>query len=393
MEKIHEMEKERPHALLGASNSHRWLECTPSARAEEGYPDMGSDFAKEGSLAHAMAARKLKERLGLPTFAETAEIRELSGYMTGEMEEYTSEYADFVMERFQETERNTPEGKVKPHLFVEKRLDYSEWVKEGFGTGDAVILSWNRIEVIDFKYGKGVPVSAGDNTQMKLYALGVAQEYDYCYDFDEIRMTIYQPRIGNISSCDIYGSDLREWAENYVKPLATLAWQGKGARKSGEWCRFCKAKGDCPRFTADCLVEYFMNPNAETLEVRQYSGILGMLPSIKDWIKAIEERSLEMALGGTEIPGYKLVEGRSVRKITDPEKVAAALTWLGATSEDIFRPRELKTLTDLEKHFGKKTFKETCGEWIEKPAGKPTLVPDSDKRNELNKTDFDDIEI
>ncbi|MCH5241774.1 MAG: DUF2800 domain-containing protein [Muribaculaceae bacterium] len=390
MEGMAEME-EKTHALLGASNSHRWLECTPSARAEQLYPDLGSDFAKEGSLAHAIAAKKLKERLGQPVYAEIAEIKELSEFMSGEMEEYTTEYADFVMERYMEAVRNTPEGKVRPHLFVEKRLDYSEWVKDGFGTGDAVILSYDMLEVIDFKYGKGVKVDANNNPQMKLYALGTAEEFSYCYDFDQVRMTIYQPRMGNISSWETYGGDLLEWAERHVKPLATLAWFGEGSRKSGDWCRFCKAKGNCPRFTADCMVEYFMNPNAEALDPKTISRIFGMMSSIKDWVKAIEDKSLADALNGVEIPGYKLVEGKSNRKITDQRGLLIKLTMSGYDSEALMMSRKLKTLTELEKLIGKKKFGKLSQGFIEKPAGKPTLVPVGDKREILNNNDFKDL--
>lgn len=392
MEGMDKME-EKKHALLGASSSHRWLECTPSAREEEKYPDQGSEFAREGSLAHAIAAKKLKERLGLPVYAEIQEIKELSEYLSGEMMEYTTDYADFVMQRFEETERNTPEGKVKPHLYVEKRLDYSEWVKEGFGTGDAVIVSWNAVEVIDFKYGKGVKVDAFENPQMMIYALGASQEFDYCYDFDQVLMTIYQPRVGNISSWMAYGSELLEWANNLVRPLATLAWQGEGSRKSGDWCRFCKAKGNCPRFTADCMVEYFMNPNAEGLKPQTMARILGMMPSIKDWVKAIEDKSLADALEGVEIPGYKVVEGRSVRKITDQSGLLVKLTMSGYEGEILMKPRELKGLGELEKIIGKKRFAELSAGFIEKPAGKPTLVPVEDKREILNNNDFKDLEL
>lgn len=383
----------RQHAVLSASASHRWLECTPSARAEENYPDQGSEFALEGTLAHAMASRELKTRLGRDTKKEDIEIAHLEDYCSGEMKEHTTDFADYVMMRLEEAGRATPMGRVKPDIRIEQRLDYSAWVPGGFGTGDAVIVSHDTVEVIDFKYGKGVKVEAENNPQMKLYALGAIDWYAYAYDIKKIRMTIFQPRIGNISSWETDIKSLLAWGRQELKPLAKIAWEGLGARKSGEWCRFCKAKGDCPRLTADCVVDYFINPNADTLTPREYSGILGMLPSIKDWIKTIEERSLALALDGTEIPGYKIVEGRSVRKIVDIERVAAALMETGATEEEVYRPRELRTLTDLEKTFGKKKFSQLCGDWIEKPAGKPTLAEVSDKRAEINKNDFNDLDI
>lgn len=382
------------HALLGASSSHRWLECTPSARAEERCQDSGSEFAREGSLAHAIAAKKLKMKLGLPYFTETAEIRELAEYLTGEMEEYTTEYADFVMSRYRLAEEQTPEGKPKPEIRIEQRLDYSGWAPEGFGTGDCVIVGHDRLEIIDFKYGKGVAVEAEENPQMKLYALGAVEEFDYGYFFDRIILTIYQPRIGNISSWGTTISELLHWGEDVVRPLAKIAWRGEGARKSGEWCKFCKVKGDCPRLAIDSASDFQQNPNADGIDTDSLSRILQTLPLIKDWVKAIEDRSLKMALEGEEIPGWKLVEGRSVRKITDSEGAANALRGIGASDDEIFRPRELRTLTDLEKTFGKKEFARVCGGFIEKPAGKPTLVEESDKRKALKeKSDFDNIGI
>lgn len=385
--------EEKAHALLSASRSQCWLECTPSARAEEKYPDEGSDFANEGTLAHAMAAKKLKERLGLPTFAETAEIRELSEYMTGEMEEYTSEYADFVMERYATAFRNTPMGKVTPEIRIEQRLDFSSWVKEGFGTGDTVIVSHDTIEIIDLKYGKGVKVDATDNPQLKLYALGAMEYYDYAYGVEKVTMTIYQPRVGNISSWECGIKELEEWGYEVLAPIASMAYRGLGSRKSGEWCRFCKAKGECPRLAADSVVDYLVHPDGTELSASELSALLYKLPMIKDWVSAVEERSLDLALSGKEIPGYKVVEGRSIRKIIDAKAVAMALVGIGGTEAEIYKPQELRNLTDLEKTFGKKLFASTCKEWIEKPKGKPTLVPVSDKREEINNNDFKDLEI
>lgn len=394
MAAVYKEKEQEGHALLGASSSHRWLECWPSARVERQYSDRSSDFAAEGSLAHAIAAKKLKERIGQAAFSEIAEIRKLSQYLTGEMEEYTEEYADFVMSRFEEARERTPKGRQQPQIFIEQRLDYSRYAEGGFGTGDAVIVSHDTVEIIDLKYGKGVAVDARDNSQMKLYALGAMDFFDYAYDFKEVRMTIYQPRIGNISSWETQAHDIKRWGEETVYPIARFAWEGKGVRKSGEWCRFCRAKGDCPRFAADSVAVGLVNPNAERLTPSEISALLGEIPAIKDWVKAIEDRSLDMALQGTDIPGYKIVEGRSNRKITDTDRVASALRGLGAEDADIFRPRELKTLTDLEKIFGKKRFTQACGDYIEKPAGKPTLVPDGDKREAMNAgSDFEGIDI
>lgn len=391
-----DMEKNngRQHAVLSASSSHRWLECLPSARAEEAYPDEGSEFAKEGTLAHALAARKLKSMLGESTKAEDVEIEELSEYLNGEMQEYVDDYVNFVMERFADARDRTPDDKASPELYVEHRLDYSAWVREGFGTGDAVIVSHDTVEVIDLKYGKGVKVEARENPQMKIYALGAIEEFDVYYNFERVRMTVYQPRISNISTWECSEIELVLWARNVLEPSARLAWQGLGARKSGDWCRFCRAKADCVRLAADCHMEQYLSPNAEYLTAVEMSWLLSKIPVIKDWAKTVEEKSLSRALEGTVIPGYKVVRGRSVRRITDPRSVAISLKMAGFENSDIFKPMELRTLTEIEKRVGKKLFAERCGQWVEKPEGKPTLVPDSDSRMEFTaKSDFEGLEI
>lgn len=395
MDKIQAMEKEPTrHALLGASNSHRWLECTPSARAEEAYPDKGSEYAAEGTLAHALAARSLKKGLGLAHDEEDREINELKDFRTGEMGECVADYHEFVMSRYWDAVRETPEGKVKPEIRIEQRLDYSDWVPDGFGTGDAVIMSYDTVEIIDLKYGKGVKVDATDNPQMKLYALGALAYYDYAFgDIEKVRMTIYQPRVGNISTWETTISELLDWADETVRPTARMAFRGLGARKSGEWCRFCKAKGDCGRLATDSWVNYRKYGTDGDINLKERSTLLAALPAMKDWISSLEARSLEMALQGTEIPGFKVVEGRSVRKIVDKVAVVTKLVMNGYDSEVIMKPKELKNLTDLEQIVGKKEFARLCGEWIEKPAGKPTLVAVADKRESINNNDFKDLEI
>lgn len=372
--------------MLGASSSHRWLRCTPSAVAESAYPDSSSDFAREGSLAHALAARALKEWLGLDTADEEREIAELSGeFLTGEMEEYVEGYVTFVRERYEEArERAKRIHGCEPVIRVEARLDYSEWVEDGFGTGDALIVGGGVLEVIDLKYGKGVAVSAERNSQMMLYALGGGIDYDYAFDIDVVRMTIYQPRIGNLSSFKMPGEELMRWAEEELRPLAMLAARGLGARRSGEWCRFCRAKGDCARLAADSLSLVELNGDAGDIPVELLPSILGQLDVVKDWVKAVEERSLARALSGERIEGYKLVEGRSVRRITDPAGAAAALMAAGASEEEVWRPRELRTLTELERTFGKRGFASACGDFVEKPRGKPTLVAESDRRRAID---------
>ena len=391
-----ETKEYKAHALLGASSSHRWLECTPSAIAETRYPDAGSDFAREGSLAHAICARTLKKQLDRPHKDEDNEIAELSRqYYDPEMEEHVAGYVDFVTSRFEQTkERARRIGDLQPEIMVEQRLDFSRWVPDGFGTGDCVIAGGGMVEVIDFKYGKGVAVEAADNPQMKLYALGAMEMFDYLFDIDIVMMTIYQPRIGNISTWSISASELRRWADEELRPLALLASKGKGIRNSGEWCRFCKAKGDCPKLAAESIDTFELNSDADTLTPEEFSRILPRLDTISDWVNAVKERSLSLAMEGTAIPGYKVVEGRSIRKITDPGKLLEVLTENGVAAEDILKPRELVTLTTLEKVVGKKKLKELSEGCISKPPGKPTLVPDGDKRKAMDSSsDFDQVKL
>lgn len=382
------------HSLLGASSSHRWLHCTPSAVAESRYEDTGSDFAREGSLAHAMAARELKTRLGRDTSEEEREIAELyEAFHTGEMDEYVDGYVAYVADRYARAREEAAAGGLMPDIRIEQHLDYSQFVPGGFGTGDTVIACEGTVEIIDLKYGKGVEVKAEENTQMMLYALGAMDLLDYAFDIRTVVMTIYQPRLGNVSTWSMPARELRRWAEEELRPLAMLAAKGKGVRSSGAWCRFCKAKGDCPRLAAESLDLWQLNADAESIRMEDMPMILERLGTVRDWVSAVEERALSRALAGEPIAGWKLVEGRSVRKITDPERAAALLAASGDGGEqDIYKPRELRTLTDLEKIWGKKRLGELLAEVIVKPQGKPALVPESDKRKPLAPGDeFDDL--
>ena len=249
------------HALLGASSSHRWLHCTPCARLEAAVPDSGSSFAREGSLAHAMGARTLKRMLGLPHDGEDEEIAGLwDEFHTPEMDAHVEGYAGFVATRYADARKRAGDtGRLLPDILIEQCLDYSPWVPEGFGTGDAVIAGEGVLEIIDLKYGKGVPVSAMNNTQMMLYALGVYDLLDYAFGFREVVMTIYQPRLGNVSTWNMPMAGILRWAEEKARPAAELAWRGEGERKAGGWCRFCKVKAGCPARVASDF-DGFFNP-------------------------------------------------------------------------------------------------------------------------------------
>lgn len=357
------------HALLSASSSHRWLVCTPSARLEEKCPDEHSAYAAEGTRAHALAEKRLLH------FLDTGALykRRLKD-VDAEMWEATGRYVDVCVEKIKEAQHVSPDADV----FVEKRLDYSRWVPDGFGTGDMVIYSDDCIEVVDLKYGKGVPVSALGNTQMRLYALGALDAYGYLYDADKVRMSIVQPRLDAISTDEISTQELLTWAQDVVVPAARLAYEGEGEKKAGAHCRFCKCRATCRT-----LAEYELHGVKEDLAASdlteaEIADIIQRAGHIKKWLTDIEEYALQAAKDGKAWPGLKMVAGRSIRRIADPERAAAILE--SHHIQDIYKPQELKTLTALDKLVGAKKLAELLGDVIIKPAGKPTLVPESDKR-------------
>lgn len=379
------------HALLSPSASHRWLHCTAAPRLEEGIKDEGSDYAAEGTLAHAYCAMKLKNFLGLPTDGEKEEIAALQEkYGTGEMAEYTDTYVTIVLEKYNAARAATPDAQ----LLVETRLDFSDYVPEAFGTADAIIIADGTMEVIDFKYGKGVKVSAVENPQMMIYALGAYARFAFEYRIDNLRATIVQPRIDNLSEYEITVEELTAWAANVLAPAAEKAYKGEGPQTPGPWCQFCKVKNQCRALANKCKEVVAVDPKLITPE-ELAKDVLPMVPIVKTWISGVEDFALAQALNGVQLPGWKIVEGRSVRKITDTDSVAAVLTKNGYKQNDIFKPVEMRTITDLEKLVGKKQFAAMCGEWINKPQGKPTLAPEGDKRKAIDPIadDFKGINI
>lgn len=379
------------HALLSPSASHRWLHCTAAPRLEEGIKDEGSDYAAEGTLAHAYCAMKLKNFLGLPTDGEKEEIAALrEKYGTGEMAEYTDTYSTIVLEKYNAARAATPDAQ----LLVETRLDFSDYVPKAFGTADAIIIADGTMEVIDFKYGKGVKVSAVENPQMMIYALGAYARFAFEYRIDNLRATIVQPRIDNLSEYEITVEELTAWAANVLTPAAEKAYKGEGPQTPGAWCQFCKVKNQCRALASKCKEVVAVDPKLITPE-ELAKDVLPMVPIVKTWISGVEDFALAQALSGVQLPGWKIVEGRSVRKITDTDSVAAVLTKNGYKQNDIFKPVEMRTITDLEKLVGKKQFAAMCGEWINKPQGKPTLAPEGDKRKAIDPIadDFKGINI
>lgn len=383
----------RQHALLSPSSAHRWINCTAAPRLEADVEDKGSDYAAEGTLAHAYCAQKLKAFLGLPTEGEASEIEELNDlYHTSEMDEHTDTYKTIVLEKF-----NAARAKTKDALLlVETRLDFRDYVPDAFGTADAIIITDDVIEVIDFKYGKGVRVSAVDNPQMMIYALGAYEKFNFDYRIDRIRMTIIQPRIDNFSEWELGVADLMDWADTVLKPKANEAYGEDGVQVPGDWCRFCKVKNRCRALAKQCIDAAANYSDPKLLSADELAAdVLPILASVKTWLASVEEYALQQALSGLQLPGWKVVEGRSVRRITDQKGAAFALGKAGYKPTEIFKPQELCGLSELEKLIGKKQFAAICGEFIEKPQGKPTLVPESDKRPAINSPvdDFKSINI
>ena len=357
------------HAVLSASGSHRWLNCTPSARLELEFENTGSEAAREGTAAHALCEHKLKRALHMRS------RRPASDYDSDEMEECTDAYVDFVMEQYEAAKQVCED----PVILIEQRLDFSCYVPDGFGTGDCLIISDNRLHIIDFKYGMGVLVEAEGNPQMKLYALGALAVYDALYDIREVSMTIFQPRRENVSTWTIPVEDLKAWAENELKPRAKMAYDGEGEYLPGEWCTFCRAAVRCRARAEEKLklaqTEFRMPPLLTDAEIED---ILAVLPDLTKWANEITAYALDAALNhGKEWNGFKVVEGRSVRKYRDEAAVAEAAKEAGY--KDIYR-QSLIPLTEMQRLMGKDRFEEILGGLITKAPGGPTLVPKSDRR-------------
>lgn len=367
------------HAVLSASSSERWLNCPPSARLCEAYEDKGSDYAAEGTDAHSLCEFRLKQALGIPA---DDPIENLSWY-NEEMEDCAAGYAAYVSELL-ETAKQTC---ADPVVMIEQRVDFSRWVKEGFGTADCIVIADGVLNICDYKNGQGCLVLAERNPQMMLYALGALEIFDGIYDIDTVRMTIYQPRKSNISVYEMDKADLYEWANSELTQKAQLAYEGQGSFSCGEWCRFCKAKAECrERAEANLALARYEFQTPALLADEEIADILGKVDALTAWASDVKEYALQQAISGTAFPGWKLVEGRSNRRYTSETAVAAAVEGAG------FNPYEKKLLgiTAMQKLLGKSRFEELLAPYIEKPQGRPTLVRSSDKRPEWNtaKNDF-----
>jgi len=361
------------HTLLGGSKAHRFLECPPSARLEEQFPNESSPYAQEGTQAHSLCENNLRALIGEPLNAIDFEPDE-------EMVECADTYRDFVEEELNAAKVNTKDAK----LFIEQHIDFSDYVPEGFGTADCVICCDDYIEVIDFKYGKGVPVDAEGNPQLRLYALGACIALGDLFEFSRVKTVIYQPRLHSITSELLTIDELFKWAEDFVKPRAALAYEGKGEFKVGEWCRFCKAGGICRARAEEAFAIVDRDKTSpQLLSDEEIPEILDKLDATEKWIEAIRNYAQTKALSGTHWKGYKLVEKNTRRTITDQIGASKKLAEAGFSCEE-FTTAKLKGITELEKLVGKVRFNDLLGGLVIKPKGEPTLVKESDKRPEID---------
>lgn len=379
---------EREHALLSASSSHKWLNCPPSARLEDALPDSKSGAADEGTLAHAICELKLKKlftdkNMSTRTFNSRMKKLTENELYNPEMDRFTEEYVDYIKELAFSME-------TTPTIVVEKRIDYSTYAPEGFGTGDCILLRGDELHIIDFKYGKGVAVSAEDNPQLKLYALGAMAEYGILYPVSKVTLHIIQPRLRSFTSWEISAADLLAWGEE-IKPLAQQAYEGNGEFKQGSWCDscFCKISGTC-RCRAEenmKLMDDAINPitgavrQPAELSNEEIGEILKKAQFLKSWVTKLEKHALNTLVSGGEIPGWKLVEGRSNRAFTDTDAAIAAAINAGFDRALFYEEKPI-TLTAMEGVLDKETWKTVIAPFVVKPPGSPTLVPADDKRPE-----------
>ena len=372
------------HAVLSASSSHRWLNCNPSARLEQEFEDWETEAAAEGTAAHALAEHKLRKALKMRS------SRPQSQFDSDEMEEHTDSYVEFVLEQLERAKQYCTD----PMILIEQKLDFSCYVPDGFGTGDCLIVADKTLHIIDFKYGLGVLVDAYENPQMMLYALGALRIFDSLYDIEKVSMSIFQPRRENVSTWSIPVTELKQWADETLKPKAELAYAGKGEYVPGAWCQFCKAAVKC-RARADARMELAKNEFAlpPLLTDAEIEDILGKLDDLTKWANEIIAYAQDAAINhGKHWTGFKVVESKTNRKYTDETAVIEAANAAGY--HDIYK-KSLISITEMEKLMGKKTFSEILGEYVKKPQGKPTLVPASDKRPAIIATgannDFNEI--
>lgn len=371
------------HAKLSPSAAHRWLKCTASPLIESQYPNESTSYAQEGTFAHSVAeicARYAVRSISKIEYEKS--IGELSEnpLWSSEMLEYCEEYATYIKEKLYELRKSCPDAFVE----FEVTLDLSDFIPEGFGTADCVIIAEPKIQIIDFKYGKGVAVEAEGNLQMEIYALGACAQYEDLFDIKEIGMSIVQPRLGGISEAHMDRDQLRAWANVAIIPKAKEAFEGPGEFRPGEEiCKFCKARKDCAA-RANYYANLFNDNPLESVMTAEDAGkLLEKAAGMDDWLEDLKAKVIGSLLEGDPVPGWKLVEGRSMRKYADEDKVAEILKTKARLKASEIYTKKLITITNAEKLIGKKKFAELLGDLIIKPEGAPTLAPASDKRPEI----------
>lgn len=369
------------HAMLSASGAARWLACTPSVKLESAFPKTTSPYAEEGTAAHELAELATRYWLGELSEQDYETAREILShgkYYSAEMQECANDYAKFIADKVTTVRDTCPDATVELEV---QGLDFSQWAPEGHGTGDCIIVADDWLEIIDFKYGKGYRVEAFENPQMRLYALGAIVRFGQLYDIENVRMTIIQPRLSGVQSSDEMSvKELFDWAETYVKPRAKLAYAGKGKfAPSADTCKFCRAKEQCRARAEANLALFDEAPDTLLITPNEAGAILEKAADIKAWLADLENLCIKALFAGKPVEGWKLVEGRSNRKFVDENMVAKAMTAAGYEEAALYE-RKLITLTQMEKDFGKKAVAEVLSDLIMKPAGKPTLAPEKDKR-------------
>lgn len=369
------------HALLSASSAHRWLHCTGSPLLEKEFPDTTSVYAKEGTLAHELCELKLKKYTTVMpkgTYTRAHNKITKSEQWQNEMESTSETYLEYVKGIMLAC-------KIAPAVLIEKRVDFSRYVPEGFGTADCLILAGDTLHVIDYKHGKGVVVDADHNPQMMLYALGAMSELSLLYCFKSIHMVIVQPRVNNLSEFTMTADELIEWGEKVVKPKAEAAISGKGEFEAGDWCRFCRAKQQCKtRYESnDSLYsELSVQHDPRLITLAELGDYLKRGKDMAAWLEDMKEYALSESLAGADVPGWKAVEGRGSRVFTDTDEAVDTLIKNGI-DESVLYERRVLTLAQMEKAVGKKAFGEIVGNLVVKNPGKPTLVEESDKRPKI----------
>lgn len=383
---------ERGHALLSPSSSERWLNCTPSARLADAAGSKTSEYAEEGTTAHELAEYALKSWIHGTFYPECEELPvpeniASNKYYSEEMRDAIGEYVIFVTGEFYEMQKGLFGGHVTMHL--EEKLDISKYAPEAFGSADVSLVSEQMLHIIDLKYGKGVKVPA-ESPQFKMYALGVLAKFGGA-KVKRIRMSVAQPRLKHFETIEVDVKDLLDWAEKVLRPKAKLAYEGKGEQVVGSWCQFCPVKATCRAQKNEIIKDFEDHPDTLIMTDEEIVEMIGKIDRYKSWLESINQYAYTEAMKGKKWDGYKLVEGRSARKVVDPDKVRDKL--LKTYLEDEVLNISLKGITDLEKLMGKKVFAAEIGEYVKSQPGAPKLVPDSHPGKDYERDTASDFDI